>query len=489
MDYDGNQNATLKPSSLGTAQAVTGLSSTDVKKKNASSLLQFGYFIISSCAMIILLTFVYLYRRVFHGTRPPYINLEQATHSRISGRDPVNFSEHKLTYLIPCMVSPFPEQPPTIFKLELHESPSNYLPQNWSYTDQQIFETLLLPPPSSASMTDVSDSSTSVKSEPLSITKKFPAGRKRVSVEEKRMKHREVQRRFMLRKKEMLASVKKSIVALELQMAVLKLSSQRKALEMENKTLQQEKQILGEVMPSVVTRKVLEEIFQREAKAVEHQFKPFSVQQWQEIVCQTLHNVDQFLTQEAMEGSGLNVMGWSDRRHVEDTTVKFTLHKAFPNVFAEKLWNTTWQALSTDCYASFFSPSLFIRRHLLQKVCDDAIIIYRVISYPQTGRVSRGIEIMSRVRRDLDFVYFVRTLDLADVRERLFATDVWTQSLTVLRFMPSDLNHPDVGCVISYGGNYANIPKGGVKYWLMEVLFMVLRFESTLISPVFSLGD
>ncbi|KAI9895792.1 hypothetical protein PsorP6_019380 [Peronosclerospora sorghi] len=84
-DYVDDQNATLKPSSLGTTQAVTGLSSTDVKKKSASSLLQFGYLIISSCAMIILLTFVHLYRRVFRGTRQPYINLEQANHSRISG--------------------------------------------------------------------------------------------------------------------------------------------------------------------------------------------------------------------------------------------------------------------------------------------------------------------------------------------------------------------------------------------------------------------
>jgi hypothetical protein len=130
-----------------------------------------------------------------------------------------------------------------------------------------------------------------------------------------------------------------------------------------------------------------------------------------------------------------------------------------------------------------------LQKHLLQKVCDDAIIIYRVICYPQTGRVSRAIEVISRVRREHDFVYFVRTLDLPDVKERVCATDVWTQSLTVLRFMPSAPSHPDVGCVVQYGGNYVNIPKGGVKYWLMEILFLVLRFESSLISPMFSLGN
>lgn len=257
------------------------------------------------------------------------------------------------------MASPFPQQhaPPTF---ELHESRPDFLPEDWSDMDQQIFETLLLPSPSSSSLADSSDSSASVKPEPLPTKKKTRGGRKRVSVEEKRMKHREVQRRFMQRKKEMLAGVKKSIVALEKQVSVLKLSSERQALEMENKTLQQEADAQA-AAPAVPTLDALEMIFQREAKAVEQQFKAFTVQQWQELVCQTLQSVDSILTQEAMEASGMNVMGWSDRRRVEDTSVKFTLHKAFPHVCAENLWNITWQRLTTDSYASFFSPSLFIR--------------------------------------------------------------------------------------------------------------------------------
>ncbi|KAH7463783.1 hypothetical protein KRP22_008010 [Phytophthora ramorum] len=384
------------------------------------------------------------------------------------------------------MATPFSPHAP--LAVEFHEARPDFLPEDWSDTDQQIFESLLLPSPSSSSLADSSDSSTSVKPDPLHSKKKTRGGRKRVTVEEKRMKHREVQRRFMQRKKEMLTGVKKSIVALERQVSVLKLSSEREALETENRMLQHEADAKA-ATPAMPTLEALEMIFQKEAQAVEQQFQPFTVQQWQQLVCQTLESVDSILTQEAMQASGMNVMGWSDRRHVENTSVKFTLHKAFPHVCAESLWNTTWQRLTTDSYASFFSPSLFIRKHLLQKVCDDAIIIYRVICYPQTGRVSRAIEVISRVRREHDFVYFVRTLDLPDVKERVCATDIWTQSLTVLRFMPSDPNRPEVGCVVQYGGHYVNIPKGGVKYWLMEILFLVLRFESSLISPMFSLSN
>jgi hypothetical protein len=256
------------------------------------------------------------------------------------------------------MASPSP-QPHAPLALELHEA-RPFLPEDWSDTDQQIFESLLLPSPSSSSLADSSDSSASVKPEPSAQPKPKRGGRKRVSVEEKRMKHREVQRRFMQRKKEMLAGVKKSIAALERQVAVLKLSSEREALETENRSLQQQAEAQAG-SPAGSTVEALEAIFQKEAQAVTQQFRPFTLQQWQQLVCQTLQNVDAILTQEALEASGMNVMGWSDRRHVENTSVKFTLHKAFPHVCAESLWNLTWQRLTTDSYASFFSPTLFIR--------------------------------------------------------------------------------------------------------------------------------
>ncbi|KAG6976221.1 hypothetical protein JG688_00001565 [Phytophthora aleatoria] len=56
----------------------------------ASGLLQFGYIIMSSCAMIIVLTLAYLYRRVFRRPRQPYMNissLEQPTRVTINSID------------------------------------------------------------------------------------------------------------------------------------------------------------------------------------------------------------------------------------------------------------------------------------------------------------------------------------------------------------------------------------------------------------------
>ncbi|RLN32360.1 hypothetical protein BBJ28_00005041 [Nothophytophthora sp. Chile5] len=383
------------------------------------------------------------------------------------------------------MASPFPHQAP----LRYHE-PAHFLPEDWSDTDQRIIETLLLkseaaPVPSPSPLSTSFAFSGQPAQEPPARKKR--GSRKRVTAEEKKMKHREVQRRFMQRKKQTIAAVKSSILELEKQVQLLQLSSERAALESEQAVLRSQAEA---TKPNPGQRlEALERVFESEAKAVEKLFQPFTVERWEELVCQTMGCVDSILTRQSMQTVGMNVMGWSDHRNVEDTSVKFTLHKEFPNVCAEEIWQRSWERLTTDCYASFFSPALLIRKHLLQRVCDDAIIIYRVICYPQTGRISRAIEVISRVRREHDFVYFVRTLDLPAVKEQLGDPGAWTQSLTVLRFMPSDPVNPDMGCVVQYGGNYVSIPRGGVKYWLMEILFLVLRFESTLISPMFALGN
>ncbi|KAE9048293.1 hypothetical protein PR003_g665 [Phytophthora rubi] len=84
-----DQGATPKPSSNVTTQDATALAAngSSLDDSTPSSLLQFGYLIMSSCAMIIVLTLAYLYRRVFRRARQPYMNissLEQPTRVTIN---------------------------------------------------------------------------------------------------------------------------------------------------------------------------------------------------------------------------------------------------------------------------------------------------------------------------------------------------------------------------------------------------------------------
>ena len=73
-----NEDASASSSSSDITQVATALStmSLEVDPKNTpSSLLKYGYIILCSCAVIVVLTFVYLYRRVFQRARQPYMNI------------------------------------------------------------------------------------------------------------------------------------------------------------------------------------------------------------------------------------------------------------------------------------------------------------------------------------------------------------------------------------------------------------------------------
>ncbi|GMF12770.1 unnamed protein product [Phytophthora lilii] len=89
---DDNQGTTPKPSTADTTQDTTALAAngSSLDDDTPSSLLRFGYLIMSSCAMIIVLTLAYLYRRVFRRPRQPYMNissLEQPTRVTINSID------------------------------------------------------------------------------------------------------------------------------------------------------------------------------------------------------------------------------------------------------------------------------------------------------------------------------------------------------------------------------------------------------------------
>ncbi|RLN75132.1 hypothetical protein BBJ28_00011877 [Nothophytophthora sp. Chile5] len=75
--------STPAPSPSSSTQGTTALASngSGVQDKDApSSLLQFGYLIMSSGAMVIILTLAYLYRRVFSRGRQPYMNINSLDH-------------------------------------------------------------------------------------------------------------------------------------------------------------------------------------------------------------------------------------------------------------------------------------------------------------------------------------------------------------------------------------------------------------------------
>jgi hypothetical protein len=83
---------------------------------------------------------------------------------------------------------------------------------------------------------------------------------------------------------------------------------------------------------------------------------------------QAQHEYELSRRDDTFQTSGASVMGWSDFRKVDESSVKFVLSKSFPNVRALDLMSLTWEKLSSPAtYASFFSPAFPI------KVCTSFV--------------------------------------------------------------------------------------------------------------------
>lgn len=370
----------------------------------------------------------------------------------------------------------------------------------WTPTDQRIMEHLLLDQSGAEDHHDAAQQDAG--GSPCAVELNKPAERKPVAVaanpneteservkrleEERRARHREVQRRFIQRKKEEAKRTKRLAQELERKFGYLQMANEEKSLKQENRQLQARVDAAATAMPAVPQVDPVELLIQNQLELVQEFFEPLTPAIWTAIQHNTQQEYELSRRDDTYVTSGASIMGWNDFRKVDDTSVKFVLSKAFPNVRALDLLTFTWQCLSNpSTYASFFSPAFTLKMQILQVISRDAIVIHRVLYNPQTQSSSNSLELMWRARLGTEYVIFDSALQNNAVQECLGASYKWTQMTTSLGFAPQDPVTGN-GCVFRHGG-WLRTAITNVDYWFMEMFFMALRFESTMVSPVFAL--
>ncbi|RLN57284.1 hypothetical protein BBJ28_00013409 [Nothophytophthora sp. Chile5] len=376
------------------------------------------------------------------------------------------------------------------------------LPACWTPTDQQIMEQLLLEQSEgedsgedegqdaargSPCTVEFSDGSDQRQQEERKVRRKArgPVTAKSLQIEEeRRARHRAVQRRFVQRKKEEGQRTKKLAQDLERKYRFLEISAEKRDLKLENGELQERLEVVVAARPRPDPVQLL---IQNQMEVVREFFEPLTQEMWTSVQLSTQREYELSRQDDAYVSSGVSVMGWNDYRKVDDASVKFVLSKGFPNVRALELMDLTWQRLaSPSTYASFFSPIFTIKvRSILQVIGRDALVVHRVLYNPQTQGTSHSLELLWRVRLGEEYVIFDAALQNNAAQECLGPSYQWTQMTTALGF--AQLNAANgSGCLFRHGG-WLRTAVTNVGYWLMEMFFMALRFESTMVSPVFAL--
>nr|CCA17389.1 conserved hypothetical protein [Albugo laibachii Nc14]CCA24370.1 conserved hypothetical protein [Albugo laibachii Nc14] len=311
-------------------------------------------------------------------------------------------------------------------------------------------------------------------------------GRK-ISEEVRKAKHREVQRRFIQRKKEALDQTKKMARMLEAKVSFLKVSQESTILEAENHQLQLaiENPLRCIDHLSDAFRRMEEEI-----KLIVHHYVPLQHQQIRYAQMQAAAEMCQILSDPNYQTVGAATMGWTDRRKIEtsnQSAVKFVFGKTFFNVSPSDLYQRTWKNVcDTAILRDYFSPELMLRKHMLQQIDDDTFVTYRVIYNRQNRELSRAVELSYRSKKGDDYYLFTQSVNEPYLTKCLDTGRPCSQMLTWIKFSPiSELNSD--ACRFQYGGSLSNITPDGARYWMMEFLFVMLRYESLMIRPRFTL--
>ncbi|KAG7400454.1 hypothetical protein PHYBOEH_005829 [Phytophthora boehmeriae] len=225
-------------------------------------------------------------------------------------------------------------------------------------------------------------------------------------------------------------------------------------------------------------------------------YKPLAFEDSTTLVNETYRSILAFSLSGRALSTGANIMGWEDKRLLDGTSLKFSLRKRFPGQNALRLMASTWQCLSDpECSDTKFRGLMTLR--VLQRVNDDTIVAMRDSQSEDGAKIYRCVYILFRVRTRKGFLICVQSI----APERLTDPALnccshegkpvqWVEMSSWFVFEHADGGacSEEEGCAhVEYGGCMDNGDNESVALLAMNTLSIVLRWETTMVGPLFTL--
>ncbi|TMW64136.1 hypothetical protein Poli38472_014253 [Pythium oligandrum] len=216
-------------------------------------------------------------------------------------------------------------------------------------------------------------------------------------------------------------------------------------------------------------------------------------------------DIKSVLQNEDYVSTGVSLFGWSDRRHVDEGFVRFSVKKFYSDLSALELSDATWDLLTSPSrFMTIYSPSLHIDMRMIQRVDDDNVVYYRRITRPEDGTVTKSIFLLSRFRTESGYVVLfhscnhdryrheqrlLRAIDMEggageDDDVPMEANENWHDIYTWLMF--EEVGEMHQSTQFTFGGR-VDTRAATPQFWMLEILLMSLRWEAIVIGPTFAL--
>ncbi|KAI9907900.1 hypothetical protein PsorP6_003451 [Peronosclerospora sorghi] len=222
-------------------------------------------------------------------------------------------------------------------------------------------------------------------------------------------------------------------------------------------------------------------------------YKPLTLSESTVLVNEMYRSILSFSLCGKAISTGASVLGWEDKRLLHGTSLKFSLRKQFPGQDPLLLMTNTWQCFSDpDCTESKFRGLMTLR--ILQRVNDDMIVALRESqSQDEDATMYRCVYLLFRVRTRKGFLICVQSVAperVTDVALSGMSRDgqhvQWTEISGWFVFEPMAARDQE-GTRVEYGGCMDFGDHKSVATLAMNTLSIVLKWESMMVSPLFTL--
>lgn len=282
----------------------------------------------------------------------------------------------------------------------------------------------------------------------------------------------------------------------ELRTRFLQLSKEATALRVRHKTLRamlHEKQLYQDSIRSHLSSFSDDGIFSWNAVA-HAQYEPLDPDDCFNLMRDAYDTIARFERERDVISSGLSVLGWSDKRRLDESIaeMQFSFTKKFDWADPGRLMAESWEMFRDEhaMRKTIFGPGIHVNLETLQVVSDDILIMRRHTRYLAMQKSFHTVYLLFRVRTDRGYTLCFRTIPCPSIQHSIEEGESWIEIFHWLH-----IKH--VGSVVGRGPEHSGpveVVFGGsiggsvikfAMHWMIELIMTVMRWENACVAPLF----
>ncbi|TDH71179.1 hypothetical protein CCR75_006340 [Bremia lactucae] len=219
-------------------------------------------------------------------------------------------------------------------------------------------------------------------------------------------------------------------------------------------------------------------------------FRHLSVPECYALVRASYDTIQRFSTTQHYETTGVNFMGWTDKRKYDAHTrcLQYGFTKKFwhadPQMLLEKTWAIFMDGYKLEKVA--FDASVSNRYEVLQQMKDDWRIVRRDHWIPRIAMTLASVQLIFRLQTHTGYLLGLRTIAVPEIQEALEPHEYFYETFHWTHFNQLyDENDQPAGCEVICAGKIQDQKRLKSTYWLFELVCYIIRWETECIASLF----